>query len=53
MGAAVIESWLAAGSYKEWTCETQSHAARSPSPHGFNRICSTSPISNNANGTSV
>ena len=53
MGAAAIESWLAAGSYKEWTCETQSHAARAPSPHSFNRICSNSLISSNANSTAA
>lgn len=51
MGAAAVEAWLAAGSYKQWTCEPQSHAARSPSPHSFNRICSNPAISSNATGT--
>lgn len=51
MGAAAVESWLAAGSYKHWACEGQSHDARSPSPHGFNRICSNSVISAKATGT--
>lgn len=51
MGATAVEAWLAAGSYKTWTCEPASHEARSPSPHGFNRICSNSLISNNAAGT--
>lgn len=51
MGAAAVESWLASGTYKQWNCEPQSHAARSPSPHGFNRICSNSDISSNATGT--
>lgn len=51
MGATAVESWLAAGSYKHWTCEPQSHDARSPSPHGFNRICSNSLISAKATGT--
>jgi len=53
MGAAAVEAWLAAGSYKQWTCEPQSHAARSPSPHGFNRICSNSLVSGNATGAAT
>jgi hypothetical protein len=53
MGGAAVEAWLAAGSYKQWTCEPQSHAARSPSPHGFNRICSNSVVSSNAVGTAA
>jgi hypothetical protein len=40
MGATEITAWLAAGSYKSWSCEPAVHAARAPSPHGFNRICS-------------
>jgi len=52
-GAIAIDAWLAAGSYKQWTCEPQSHAARSPSPHGFNRICSNSLVSSNATGTAA
>jgi hypothetical protein len=35
-----VEAWLTAGSYKTWHCEAAPHAARSPSPHGTNRICS-------------
>jgi hypothetical protein len=53
MGAAAVEAWLALGDYKQWHCETASHAARSPSPHGFNRICSNDAVSNNAAGTGV
>ncbi|MEO8213751.1 MAG: hypothetical protein ABI560_11190 [Myxococcales bacterium] len=50
-GATAIEAWLTAGSYKEWKCESAVHASRDPSPHGFNRICSNSAISNAAGGT--
>jgi hypothetical protein len=50
-GAAAIEAWLTAGSYKDWQCEPAVHAARSPSPHGFNRICSNDLISATATGT--
>jgi hypothetical protein len=35
-----VETWLQAGSYKSWHCEAAPHPARSPSPHGMNRICS-------------
>jgi hypothetical protein len=35
-----VETWLQAGTYKSWHCESAPHAARSPSPHGMNRICS-------------
>jgi len=35
-----IEAWLAKGDYKEWTCEKEPHNAKSPSPHGVNRVCS-------------
>jgi hypothetical protein len=51
MGATAVEAWLAAGSYKSWACEPEVHTARSPSPHGFNRICSNAEISANAGGT--
>jgi hypothetical protein len=49
--AAALMSWLAAGSYESWHCESSVHEARSPSPHGFNRICSNDLISANAGGT--
>ena len=51
MGGAAVEAWLAQGDYKKWTCEPAVHAARMPSPHGFNRICSNQVISSNATGT--
>ncbi len=44
-GRAAIEAWLAAGVYKQWKCEPASHDARSPSPHGKNRICSNAKLS--------
>src|SRR3569832_2247891 len=47
-GAAAVQAWLAAGDYKSWSCETAVHAARSPSPHGFNRVCSNDVIAAHA-----
>jgi hypothetical protein len=35
-----LEAWLQTGAYKNWHCEPTVHAARSPSPHGFDRVCS-------------
>jgi hypothetical protein len=35
-----VEAWLATGAYKKWHCEPAVHNARSPSPHGFDRVCS-------------
>jgi hypothetical protein len=49
-GEAEVEAWLAAGSYTSWRCESDVHAARSPSPHGFNRVCSNDLIASNASG---
>lgn len=46
--AAAIEAWLTKGAYKSWQCEPATHESRSPSPHGFNRICSNDAISANA-----
>jgi hypothetical protein len=51
MGAVAVEAWLAGGAYKSWACEAAVHASRSPSPHGFNRICSNDLISDNASAT--
>jgi hypothetical protein len=51
MGRAQIEPWLATGAYKQWHCESAIHAQRSPSPHGFDRICSNDAIASNATGT--
>ena len=53
VGSTAVESWLATGAYKEWHCEPAVHAAREPSPHGFNRICSNDAISANAGGTAA
>jgi len=53
MGAQAIDAWLAAGTYKSWHCETAVHEARSPSPHGFNRICSNDLVANNVAGTAA
>ena len=50
-GQAAIEPWLAQGYYKTWSCEPAIHAARSPSPHGFNRICSNNVIQHAAAAT--
>jgi hypothetical protein len=49
-GAAAVEAWLKKAAYKDWTCEDKVHEARSPSPHGFNRICSNDVISSSATG---
>jgi hypothetical protein len=51
MGMAAVEAWIAGGAYKSWACESAVHAARSPSPHGFNRICSNDTIASNATAT--
>lgn len=50
-GAAAVEAWLAKGDYKKWKCETALHEARSPSPHGFNRICVNDALAAKATGT--
>jgi len=52
-GATALEAWLATGAYKQWHCETAVHAARSPSPHGFNRICSNDAVAAMATGTAA
>ncbi|HEX5659560.1 MAG TPA: hypothetical protein VFX59_20330 [Polyangiales bacterium] len=52
-GASAVEAWLAEGAYKDWSCEPSVHEARSPSPHGFNRICSNDSLSANAGGKGV
>jgi len=48
--SAAVEAWITAGSYKTWHCETAPHDARSPSPHGTNRICSND-LTNGFSGT--
>ena len=52
-GASAVEAWLQAGDYKQWHCERAVHEARSPSLHGFNRICSNDAIANGATGTAA
>lgn len=43
---AVISAWISAASYKGagWKCEPAVHAARSPSPHGMNKICNNTKL---------
>jgi len=48
-----VEKWLSDASYKTWACEPAIHAARDPSPHGFNRICSNEVIMAAAGGTAA
>ncbi len=49
---ADVKAWLALGLYKtgDWKCETAPHDARSPSPHGMNRICSNATLSGHGAG---
>lgn len=49
-GETAIKAWLATGDYKKWHCEDAEHDARSPSPHGVNRICSNDILSSNPAG---
>ena len=39
-GSNDLTAWIDAGYYRAWNCEPEAHAARAPSPHGRNRICS-------------
>lgn len=50
-GHTDVETWLAKGTYKAWSCEPSIHASRDPSPHGFNKICSNDVISAAATGS--
>ncbi|MFT3927670.1 MAG: cytochrome P460 family protein [Myxococcales bacterium] len=50
---AGVEAFLASGAYLEWHCEPTVHAARMPSAHTYNRICSNDRIASNANGTAA
>ncbi len=47
---AEAAAWLAKGHYKTWKCEVDGHAARSPSPHGRNRICNNSKLTTTSAG---
>jgi hypothetical protein len=42
--AELIGAWVASGAYRAWTCEKEGHDARSPSPHGRNRICNNRKV---------
>lgn len=44
-GRADMVAWLGQGLYKQWASEPAVHAARSPSPHGKNRIRSNAKLS--------
>lgn len=48
MGHPALTAWLSGGAYKQWHCEPSVHEARSPSPHGYNRICSNDILSAHA-----
>lgn len=49
-GAESIEAWFATGAWKGWQCESSSHPAFDPSPHGHVRVCAN-PIAHAAAGT--
>ena len=51
LGGEELQDWLESGVYLEWACEPESHAARPPSPHGWNRVCSNTAISADAEGS--
>jgi hypothetical protein len=53
MGGAAVEAWLQTGAYKSWHCEPAIHASRTPSPHGFNHICSNNLVASNASSTAA
>ena len=48
MGASEVTDWLQGGAYLSWHCEPSVHEARTPSPHGFNRICSNDLLAQSA-----
>lgn len=43
-GVDTMKEWIAKGDYKKWHCQMPEHAAKDPSPHGVNRICSNAKI---------
>jgi len=47
---AEMTAWLTKGDYKNWKCEPAAHTARSPSPHGRNRICNNTKLTMTATG---
>lgn len=50
IGEDALEAWLDTGAFEDWHCEDETHEARSPSPHGFNRICSNDALAGNVSG---
>jgi len=48
--ADAVGAFLDRGDYKSWRSETAVHAARSPSPHGFNRVYSNPEIASRVEG---
>ncbi len=48
-GAEAMKVWLAEGHFEGWKCEAV-HDARSPSPHGRNRVCSNDLASAHTEG---
>src|SRR5438309_500850 len=52
-GGTDVEAWIATGAYKSWHCEAAGHPARSPSPHGINRICNNMLIQNAPTGATA
>jgi hypothetical protein len=48
--AELIGDWIASGAYRAWTCEKAGHDARSPSPHGRNRICNNRKVVEHSTG---
>jgi hypothetical protein len=53
MGASEMTAWLQGGDYLNWKCEPAVHEARSPSPHGFNRICSNDVLAQSTAGSTA
>jgi Cytochrome P460 len=49
--APELEQWLADGVYESWHCEADVHASRSPSPHGYNRICVNDAVADHIDET--
>jgi len=49
-GQADVKAWLDTAAYKGWHCESAPHAARKPSPHGMNRICSNDVLAAHGDG---
>lgn len=43
-------AWLDTGNYLAWHCEDEPHPAREPSPHGMNRICQNSIVTQALSG---